>query len=155
MKEYLDEAKEELKRVDHIIYVSLKYTRTVDIIRNAIIRLVSAYDYIIEALFIYNKNQKKIEHIPKSPKEKLDALVRMYPEDKKLVRYLALYSFLRELIKAQFTRREEYRRHVTMISQLKNQTAETDIDVLEDNYDKEAKEFLEYAELLMDLRPHD
>ena len=31
---------EELKRVDHLVYVSLKYTRTVDVIRSIIDRLI-------------------------------------------------------------------------------------------------------------------
>ena len=33
--EYLIEAREELNRIEHIIYVSLKYTRTTDVLRNA------------------------------------------------------------------------------------------------------------------------
>ena len=32
MNEYLLEAREELKRLEHILYVSLKYTRTVDVL---------------------------------------------------------------------------------------------------------------------------
>ena len=47
MNESLIEAREELKRLEHIIYVSLKYTRTVDVILNALKRMVSTYDFII------------------------------------------------------------------------------------------------------------
>jgi len=49
MNDYLLEAREELKRLEHIIYVSLKYTRTVDVIVNALTRMVSTFDLIIEA----------------------------------------------------------------------------------------------------------
>ena len=31
-----DNAKQELKRADHLLYVTLKYTRTVDVIKNTI-----------------------------------------------------------------------------------------------------------------------
>ena len=31
MNENIHDAKQEMKRVDHLIYVSLKYTRTVDV----------------------------------------------------------------------------------------------------------------------------
>ncbi len=34
-----DSALQELKRADHLIYVTLKYTRTVDVIKNTIKRL--------------------------------------------------------------------------------------------------------------------
>ena len=41
MNTYLDKAKSELKRADHLIFVSLKYTRTVDVIRSIIERLIN------------------------------------------------------------------------------------------------------------------
>jgi|SRR3989344_4009128 len=152
MNEYLEEAKEELKRVDHIIYVSLKYTRTVDIIRNALNRMVSAFDYIMEGILEHNKELKKITKIPPVQKDKIELLAELYKDDKELKRFITFYTFLREIIKAPYKRREEYRRHVTMIAELKNQSAEVDIDVLEDNYDVVAKKFLEYAEILVGLR---
>lgn len=155
MNEYLEEAKEELKRVDHIIYVSLKYTRTVDIIRNALHRMISAFDYIIEGILWYNKEIKKISRIPRAPREKIDTVSQLYKDDKVLNNFITFYSFLRELIKAPYTKREEYRRHVTMISELKNQTAEINIDVLEDNFDPIARKFLEYTEVLVGVRKLD
>ena len=45
MKEALDNAKEELKRVDHLFYVSLKYTRTADMMRHLIERLINAFSF--------------------------------------------------------------------------------------------------------------
>ena len=152
MSEYLEEAKEELKRVDHIIYVSLKYTRTVDIVRNALNRMVSAFDYIIEGILEHNRENKKIAKIPPVQKEKIEALIELYKDDKELKRFITFYMFLRELIKVPYKRREEYRRHVTMIAEFERKTAEVDIDVLEDNYDVIAKKFLEYAEILIGLR---
>ena len=118
MNEYLEEAKEELKRVDHIIYVSLKYTRTVDIIRNALHRIISAFDYTIEGILWHDKETKRIAHVPKTPRDKIDTLAKLYKEDKLLNHFIKFYVFLRELIKAPYARREEYRRHVTMISEL-------------------------------------
>ena len=41
-KESIDKAKEELKRVDHLFFVSLKYTKTVDVIKSLIDRLINA-----------------------------------------------------------------------------------------------------------------
>lgn len=155
MNEYLEEAKEELKRVDHIIYVSLKYTRTVDIIRNALHRLVSAFDFIIEGILWHDKQQKKTNDIPKSFKMKIEVLRALYPGDEKLAKYIDLYLFMRELVAAPYDRREEYRRYVTMISKLENKTAEIDIDALEDNFDVMAKEFLEYAEVLTGVAQED
>ena len=38
MSEYLVDSKQEINRADHLIYVSLKYTRTVDVIKSIIER---------------------------------------------------------------------------------------------------------------------
>ena len=50
MKESFDEAVQELKRVDHLFWVSLKYTRTVDVIKHVIDRLISCIGFGFEAL---------------------------------------------------------------------------------------------------------
>src|SRR3989344_9025409 len=96
--EYFEEAKEELKRVDHIIYVSLKYTRTVDIIRNALQRMVSACDLIIEGILWYRQEKKDIPDIPKSVKERVVLVKKLYKGDKQLEKYITFYLSLRDLI---------------------------------------------------------
>ena len=59
MKDYLDQIKSELKRADHLFYVSLKYTRTVDVIRSMIQRLLNAFDISFEALLEKTKKRRK------------------------------------------------------------------------------------------------
>src|SRR3989338_1742306 len=148
MNEYLEEAQEELKRVDHIIYVSLKYTRTVDIIRNALHRMLSACDFIVAGILEHNKEEKKIKKLPDTPKQRIDLMRELYKDDKTVLRFITFYVFLRELIKVPFKKTEEYRRHVTMIAEFENKTADVNIDTLEDNYDKMAKDFFAYAVIL-------
>ena len=152
MNEYLAEASEELKRVEHIIYVSLKYTRTVDVVRNALNRLVSMFDFLIEALVDFAKKEKKFKQIPKSPRLKVDLVREAFEKDGRILWYMNFYVFLRDILKAKFTKKEEYRRHVTMVAELWNRTVEVNIDTLEDNFLKIAKEFLEYAEIILGER---
>lgn len=152
MNEYLAEASEELKRVEHIIYVSLKYTRTVDVVRNALNRLISMFDFLIEALVEHAKKQKKFKEMPKSPRLKVELVREAFEDDERILWYMSFYVFLRDVLKAKFTKREEYRRHVTMIAELWNRTVEVNIDTLEDNLLKVAKEFLEYTEIILGVR---
>ncbi|MFH1317204.1 MAG: hypothetical protein ABII01_06810 [Candidatus Woesearchaeota archaeon] len=65
--ENLQEAFSELKRADHLIFVSLKYTRTVDVIKSIIERLINCLDFSIIALLESYKEKKKITDIPSSP----------------------------------------------------------------------------------------
>ena len=152
MKESLAEAREELKRIEHIIYVSLKYTRTVDVVRNALNRLVSMFDFLIDALVEYAKKEGKFKQIPKSPRLKVELVREAFEDDERILWYMNFYIFLRDILKAKFTKREEYRRHVTMIAELWNRTVEVNIDTLEDNLLKVATEFAEYCEILLGFK---
>ncbi len=145
MSESLLEAREELKRLEHILYVSLKYTRTVDVLLNGIKRLISIFDFIIEALLENAKEEELITSLPISPALRSTKLGKLYPEDEELQKYLTFYIFLRTVLKLPHTKRKEYRRHVTFIVPLENNsTAEIDSDNLL-NCEKFAQKFLKYA----------
>jgi len=141
MEEDLEDAKEEIKRVDHLFYVSLKYTRTVDMIRTMVGRLISTFDCLFLCLLKYAKEKKKIKEFPPTPIAKYELLEKLYLE-KDIKKYIDLYPLLRKLTRAPYTKREEYRRHVTMISQLENKSIETNIDILEEYYNQ-TRDFLQ------------
>lgn len=149
MNESLIEASEELKRLEHIIYVTLKYTRTVDVIRNGLNRLISLFDFIIEGLLEEARGKGRIINIPKSPSLKSSLVVKTYPEDKTLLKFMTFYAFLRDVMNAKYTKREEYRRHVTLVVNFPNKTAEMDIDNLE-TCEIVAREFFGYARELIE-----
>ncbi len=155
MNEYLFEAREELKRLEHIIYVSLKYTRTVDVIIGALNRLINVYDLIIEAFFIKAQQEDPKVVLPKSPALRATRLGEMFPDDKDLQKYLAFYAFLKTVLKSPYQRREEFRRHVTLIVDLDKCTAEIDIDNLT-SCEKFVHRFYRYAlEKLLGIKEED
>ena len=155
MNEYLLEAREELKRLEHIIYVSLKYSRTVDILINALNRLVSVFDLIIEAFLEQAKEQGRINALPKSPALRATRVMELYPNDAELQKYMTFYGFLKTVLKLPHRKREEYRRHVTMVVDLDKCTAEIDIDNLV-NCERFAMQFFSYAwKTIMNLPEED
>ena len=146
MNEFLDNAKNELKRVDHLIYVSLKYTRTVDVIKSTIERMMSAFEQGFLGLLEKVKKRRKSFEIPPQPRARCDLLKEVFPKDKKLNDFVEFYLLLRDLSQAKYDKREEYRRHVTMTAYLgKNEPFEVNIDILYEYYDK-CKKFIEYLE---------
>jgi hypothetical protein len=150
MKDYLDNVKDELKRVDHIIYVSLKYTRTVDVIKHAVDRMISAFDFGIEALLQKAKRRRKTLEIPDQPLKRCEMVKEMYKDDQKLVEFIDFYLLLRTLSKAEYTKKEEYRRNVAMIAKLDSGMVEVSIDVLHE-YEAKMKSFVEYLEQILGL----
>lgn len=147
MKEALEKAKEELKRVDHLIYVSLKYTRTCDVFKSIIERLINAIDFMIESLLKKEREEKKIDSIPPQPKAKcmLCAEKTNHPELREMCNF---YLLLKDIDKAKFTREREYRRYVTMTVELDGKKVEVDIDTITEYY-KKTKGYYEIISKIM------
>jgi len=137
MKESFDLAVQELKRVDHLFWVSLKYTRTVDVIKHVIDRLISCIGYGLEALLKYANEKKLVAHIPENAGLRIELLRKTFPENAEIIDYINFYQKLRKLSKAEYTKREEFRRHVTMVATIdKGEIVEVSIDSLKENYER-------------------
>lgn len=137
MRESFDEAIQELKRVDHLFWVSLKYTRTVDVIKHVIDRLINCIGFGLEALLKYAKEKKLVTTIPANDGLRCDLLKKTFPDNPELIDYINFYQRLRKLSKAEYARREEFRRHVTMIATIdKGGVVEVSIDTLKEDYEK-------------------
>lgn len=147
MEETIRKAKEELKRVDHLIYVSLKYTRTVDVIHNVIERLISSYDFISDTLLLKAKEEGKIEELPKVPMIKCEELLKIYDGDERITAAIKNYLLMRQISRSEYERENEYRRHVAMIVTIQGEELKISIDKVTEYY-KEASELIEYIEHL-------
>ena len=149
MKESFDLAVQELKRVDHLFWVSLKYTRTVDVIKHVIDRLISCIGFGLESLLKYAKEKKLVASIPENAGLRCDLLKKTFPDNPELMEYINFYSRLRKLSKAEYGRREEFRRHVTMIATIdKGEVVEVSIDSLKEDYEK-TKTFIHFVKRMI------
>ena len=145
MLELLDKTKAELKRADHLVYVSLKYTRTVDVIRTIIKRLINAFNFGIEALLEKALKEDKIKAIPVAHNIKCSAILGLYETDE-VKEYISLFNVLRKILKARFIPKQEYRRNVTMIVVFdKNKILDVNMDSLNEYFYK-VKQFAEFVE---------
>lgn len=145
MNELLEQAIDELKRADHMIFVSLKYTRTVDVIKNILERLISGFDFAFDCLVNHLRETKKIAETPKTRSRRIEILKDYFNDNKEFNEYLDFYYFIRKINKAEFTRRQEFRRHVTMDVVLDDgRMIGLGIDMINDYYDK-TKLFIEFV----------
>ena len=143
--EALQQSMQELKRADHSIAVSLKYTRTVDVIRSIIERLINTIGFCLDALLANAKAQKKIPEVPTLLRVKVDQVKKLYASDKLVLDFCDFYLLLRQILKAKFDRAQEYRRHVTMTATLDNgQKVDITIDIISEYFER-TKEFLNYV----------
>jgi len=149
MIEALDRAKKELNRADHLYHVSLKYTRTVDVLKSLIERLLNVIDSANEALLRKAKEEDKLDEIPKIPRLRLEEIKKIYPEDETIKNYSDFFLILRKISKAEFTRAQEFRRHVTMTAKVNDKSIEVTIDIIGDYY-KRTQEYVQYVSELIE-----
>ncbi len=147
MKESLDQAKEELKRVDHLIYVSLKYTRTVDVLLSVIERMVNAYGFAINSLLKKAKKEKKIEEIPSRDLIRAEEIKKLYA-DEVVHENINTYLLFRKLRHVEYKKSDEYRRHVAMTSEVDGRTIIINIDSISEYY-KKIQSFIKFVEELI------
>ena len=150
MNIFLHEAREELKRVDHLISVSLKYTRTVDVFKSIIERIINAFDAIINGLLEKGKEEKRIESIPSAPRLKCEECMKLFDKDEQMQGFLNFYIFMRSINRAEFDRRNEFRRHVTMIAYLDNdEIVEIKLEDISEYYAK-SRALVDYAKIILE-----
>jgi hypothetical protein len=150
MKESLDNAKEELKRVDHLIYVSLKYTRTVDVLLSIVERMINAYTNIVDALIKYAVKSKKIKDAPGTDFLKAEEVKKIF-DDPAMKDNIDFYLMLRKLKTAEHLKSSEYRRHVTMTAVVEGKEIKIDIDNITEYY-KRLQEFVKYVEEMVEKK---
>jgi len=147
MIELLDEAGEELKRADHLIYVSLKYTRTADVLINALSRLLDAYSLMIDALLLYAKDTKNLQEMPSTPLEKGNLVKKLFPEQE-VQDNIDLFFLMRKIYRAPYSSDQEYRRHVSITTTIDGREEIVNIDIIT-QYNEFEKNFFRYVVTLL------
>ncbi len=138
--DYLDDAVTEMKRVDHQVYVSLKYTRTVDVLLNIISRMIDGYEEMWNGLIQYHVEQNKVEEVPQAPLVKASMVLDLYDEE--IIKdNVELYLLLRKLHRSNPEREQEFRRHVTLRTVIDGREEIVNIDIITQYYHMQ-KEFL-------------
>jgi hypothetical protein len=144
MEESLHKAIEELKREEHLVFVSLKYTRTVDVLKNILQRMINAYSFGFNALLLYAKEQKLITDYPENKALRCNLLKEIFPDKKELHNYINHYLKVRKIIRAEYTKRNEYRRHVTMTVEIEGEQIDVTMDSVREDYEN-LRNFIQYV----------
>ncbi|HLC63684.1 MAG TPA: hypothetical protein VJJ21_05200 [Candidatus Nanoarchaeia archaeon] len=145
MYEGNNEAREELKRADHLIFVTLKYTKTVDVIKNTIHRLINAYDYGIICALEALKKQKKLKQIPLTPLSRAQELKKLTMRRQEMKEFLKFYFLLKRIDKAEYSKKEEYRKNVALTILENDEVFTIDIEKLFEFY-KRTRDFIDFVE---------
>lgn len=99
---------------DHLLYVSLKYTKTTDVMLNLIARWKSMIETAIDRLLEEARKKKLISIIPKAPKLKIDKIRELYKKDSSIIETSNIYEFFKKVENLEKIRENEFRKNVTL-----------------------------------------
>ncbi len=99
---------------DHLLYVSLKYTKTCDVIINLLLRWKIMIELAMDVLVEKARKQKKWKQVPDAPRAKLVQLKQLYSQDTIVMDTLKLYELFRDVESLEKVRENEFRKGVNL-----------------------------------------
>lgn len=99
---------------DHLLYVSLKYTKTTDMMLNLITRWKSMIDESIDRLLKKAKKDKLVQNIPSAPKLRVDKIREIYGKNPFIIEAMELFEFFRRIDQSEKIREGEFRKNVAL-----------------------------------------
>ena len=110
----MEEIIQEKISADHLLYVSLKYTKTCDVILNLLLRWRKMIETSIDAILKQAKKKKKISSIPTNPVGKIETIKILFKKDKDFIKVIEFYEMLRKVEELRKERIGEFRKNVTL-----------------------------------------
>ena len=105
---------QEKTSADHLLYVSLKYTKTTDVILNLLYRWRNLIEHGLDKVLLRAKKTKKIKSIPKAPKLKIDTLLKTEKNNEAVIKAIELYIFFKRVEDVEKIRENEFRKNVAL-----------------------------------------
>ena len=128
----MEEIIKEKISADHLLYVSLKYTKTCDVIINLLSRWKNMIERGIDRLVAKAKKEKKWKPVPDAPLAKLVQLKKLYSNKPEVTETLALYELFRDIEKLEKVRENEFRKGVNLKVFYRNQIVNINLNQLKD-----------------------
>ena len=139
-------ALDELKKVDHLVFVTLKYTRTVDIIKSALEHMITTLDTQFTNTLDALHSTGKVRDVPPAPVMRVKLLESAFPKDKELKNINDFYFSLKKIVHSEYKKKEEYRKNVALVTP----EVEVNIDTLKE-YVIIMKKYINYLQDLSEL----
>ena len=110
----MEEIIQEKISADHLLYVSLKYTKTCDVIVNLILRWRKMIERSITEVLKHAKKKKKIPAIPENPKGQIEIIRKLMKKDQNFIDVIDMYEMFRKIEELRKERIGEFRKNVTL-----------------------------------------
>ena len=99
---------------DHLLYVSLKYTKTCDVIVNLLLRWSRMIETSINEILKHAKRKKKISEISANPIGRIEQVKKVMKKDKDFLEVIELYNMFKRINDLRKERIGEFRKNVNL-----------------------------------------
>jgi|TARA_B100001971_G_C18200048_1_gene543974 hypothetical protein len=110
----IEEIIKEKTSSDHLLYVSLKYTKTCDVILNLIARWKSLIELSFDAVLEDLVSENKLSHAPTNPKQRIEFMRKHFKKSDTIQKVIPLYIFFKRIPDLDKTREGEFRKNVNL-----------------------------------------
>ena len=110
----MEEIIQEKISADHLLYVSLKYTKTCDVIVNLILRWKKMIETGIDQILKHAKKKKKISAVSLNPVGKIEQVRKLFKKNKEFLEVIDMYEMFRKIKELRKERIGEFRKNVTL-----------------------------------------
>jgi hypothetical protein len=132
----MEEIIQEKISADHLLYVSLKYTKTCDVIKNLILRWRKMIETAIEEILKHAKKRKKVSSISSNPLGKIEEIKKLFKKDKNFLDVLEMYEMFRKIDELRTERIGEFRKNVALRIFYQGKEINVDLEKLKDYAEK-------------------
>lgn len=133
----ITEILKEKTSADHLLYVSMKYTKTCDVILNLIARWKSMMEMTFDIMIQRGFDEGNIKQLPISPKQKIEFMRLYFKKYKAIQDTIPVYIFFKRIPDLQKKREGEFRKNVNLKIIEENKITDINLEKLK-----------EYSELL-------
>jgi len=126
----IEEIIKEKTSADHLLYVSLKYTKTCDVILNLLARWKSLIEVSFDILLEKKIGEGKIPHTPESPKQRVEFMKKYFKKSEEIQAVIPLYIFFKRVPDLNKTRGGEFRKNVNLKVLENTKTTEINMEKL-------------------------
>ena len=99
---------------DHLLYVSLKYTKTCDVIINLVYRWRSLILLSLDEMIKHAKKKKLVKVIPAAPKPRIDKSKEIFKKQEAVLAAIELYDFFKNFEILKKEKEHEFRKNVNL-----------------------------------------
>jgi hypothetical protein len=144
----ISEIIKEKTSADHLLYVSLKYTKTCDVILNLLARWKSMIEMSFDAILDNGVKSGKVPAMPATPKQRIEDMKKYFVSNPAIQEIIPLYIFFKRVPELSKSREGEFRKNICLKIKLPNKEVHINMEKLDEysvvveNFMNEVKKIL-------------